>query len=170
MSKRKPSILLVTLGLSLALLVWLLSGTAKLASAIEQGLDTRASRISLARNTERADGPENEDRRLREGTKITNRLGRFQHSSSGATFVTEDDLVLGGLPNLNLERVVKMLKSIEQPDKVWWRVSGTITEFSGRNYLLIERAVYKSATAPAPIGARSAGDADEIPQKGTAEP
>ena len=48
--------------------------------------------------------------------------------------------------DLNLERVVRMLKSVDEPESIWWSVSGIVTEFSGRNYLLIERAVYKSAS------------------------
>ena len=86
--------------------------------------------------------------RLREGTKITNRLGRFKQSGDRATFVVEGNLEFGGLPNLNLERVVRMLKSVDEPESIWWSVSGVVTEFSGRNYLLIERAVYKSASPP----------------------
>jgi len=91
---------------------------------------------------------EENKQRLREGTKITNRLGRFRQAGDRATFVTENNIELGGLPNLNLERVVRMLKSVDEPDSIWWSVSGLVTEFSGRNYLLIERAVYKSATPP----------------------
>jgi len=95
--------------------------------------------------------------RLREGTKITNRLGRFRQSGDRATFVTKDNVELGGLPNLNLERVVRMLKSVDEPESIWWSVSGLVTEFSGRNYLLIERAVYKSATLPPPEKVDSEG-------------
>jgi hypothetical protein len=91
---------------------------------------------------------EENKQRLREGTKITNRLGRFRQSGDRATFVTENNIELGGLPNLNLERVVRMLKNVDEPESIWWSVSGQVTEFSGRNYLLIDRAVYKSATPP----------------------
>ena len=91
---------------------------------------------------------EDSKQRLREGTKITNRLGRFQQTGDRATFVTESNIELGGLPNLNLERVVRMLKSVDEPESIWWSVSGLVTEFSGRNYLLIDRAVYKSANTP----------------------
>jgi len=95
--------------------------------------------------------PENEDAsRLREGTVISDHLGYFLQNGEGAKFVTVDGLELGGLPNLNLERVVRMLKSTEDPKSVRWSVSGTVTEFSGRNYLLIRRAVYKSSSPPAP--------------------
>ena len=37
-----------------------------------------------------------------------------------------------------------MLKTIEDPASVKWSVSGVVTEFSGRNFLLIHRAVYKA--------------------------
>ena len=87
-------------------------------------------------------------RRLREGTIITNRLGHFRLSGGRASFVTDDDIQLGGLPNLSLERVVLMLKSFDEPEGIWWSVSGTVTVFAGRNYLLIKRAVYRSATPP----------------------
>lgn len=86
--------------------------------------------------------------RLREGSQIANVIGRFQRSGEALTFVDEDNRELGGLPNLNLERVLRMLKTTDEPETVWWSVSGTVTEFSGRNYLLISRAVYKSAAPP----------------------
>jgi hypothetical protein len=41
-----------------------------------------------------------------------------------------------------------MLKSVDEPESVKWSVSGTVTEFSGRNYLLVSRAVYKAAMLP----------------------
>jgi hypothetical protein len=49
-----------------------------------------------------------------------------------------------------LERIIRMLKSAEEPDSVSWSVSGVITEFSGRNYLLVTRAVYKTMAALPP--------------------
>jgi len=89
--------------------------------------------------------------RLREGTRVTDVLGYFQQNGEGATFVTKENYKFGGLPNLNLQRVLRMLKGVEEPENVKWNVSGTITEFDGRNYLLISRAVYKSnALPPAP--------------------
>lgn len=87
-------------------------------------------------------------RRLREGTEISGQSGYFRQDGDGATFVTDDGYELGGLPNLNLERVVRALKTSDETSAIRWRVSGTITEFSGRNYLLITRAVYKSAAPP----------------------
>lgn len=86
--------------------------------------------------------------RLREGTNLKDRLGRFHQNGDSLTFIDEDGRELGGLPNLNLERIIRMLKTVDEPDSVKWSVSGSVTEFAGRNYLLISRAVYKAATLP----------------------
>ena len=97
----------------------------------------------------------NDGRRLREGTLITDQSGFFREDGDGATFVAESEFEFGALPNLNLERVVRLLKSAEEPSSIRWSVTGTVTEFSGRNFLLISRAIYKSA-APPPIPDRVA--------------
>ena len=94
------------------------------------------------------DESENGAHRLREGTEITGQTGYFRQDGEGAIFVTDNDYELGGLPNLNLERIVRTLKTADETQSIRWRVSGTITEFSGRNYLFITRAVYKSAAPP----------------------
>lgn len=115
-------------------------------AATDSDIRSEPSHLRHSTNSKGNNSAEENKRRLREGTKITNRLGRFRQSAGRATFVAKDGIELGGLPNLNLERVVRMLKSVEEPASIWWSVSGTVTEFSGRNYLLIQRAVYKSAT------------------------
>lgn len=104
----------------------------------------RSSSTLAAQTDELEDGA----RRLREGTEITGQTGYFRQDGEGATFVTDDDYELGGLPNLNLERIVRTLKTADDPETIRWRVDGSITEFSGRNYLFISRAVYKSAAQP----------------------
>lgn len=86
--------------------------------------------------------------RLREGTKIENRLGRFEQKSQSATFRTEDGLEFGSLPNLNLQRILDTLKTADKPESMWWSISGTVTEFGGKNHLLISRAVYKATIVP----------------------
>jgi hypothetical protein len=86
--------------------------------------------------------------RLREGTQFTDRMGYFRQNGDALTFVDEEGRELGGLPNLSLERIIRMLKSVDDPESVKWSVSGTVTEFSGRNYLLVHRAVYKAAMLP----------------------
>jgi len=86
--------------------------------------------------------------RLREGTQLRDVTGRFRQSGDSLTFIDQDDRKISGLPNLNMERVLRMLKTVEEPESIAWSVSGTITEFAGENYLLISRAVYKSAAPP----------------------
>ena len=94
------------------------------------------------------DESKNDTHRLREGTEITGQTGYFRQDGDGAIFVTDDEYELGGLPNLNLERIVRTLKTADDTQTIRWRVNGTVTEFSGRNYLFITRAVYKSAAQP----------------------
>lgn len=97
-----------------------------------------------------SNGEEDGQVRMREGTEIDGRTGYFRQDGDGATFVTDDGFELGGLPNLNLQRVIRTLKTADENKTIRWRVNGTVTEFSGRNYLFITRAVYKS-TAPPPV-------------------
>jgi hypothetical protein len=86
--------------------------------------------------------------RLREGTNLKNVVGRFRQSGDSLVFIDAENRELGGLPNLNLERIARMLQSVEEPESVTWSVSGTVTEYSGRNHLLIARAVFRSAAPP----------------------
>jgi hypothetical protein len=86
--------------------------------------------------------------RLREGTRLRDVTGRFRQSGDSLTFIDAESREINGLPNLNLERILRMLKTVEEPESITWSVSGSITEFSGRNYLLISRAVYKAAAPP----------------------
>ena len=91
---------------------------------------------------------EKNERRLREGTLIEDQSGCFRQDRDGATFVTDDGHQFGGRPSLNLERVIRALKGAEEPSEMRWSVSGKVTEFGNRNYLLIRRAVYKSVGRP----------------------
>ncbi len=91
---------------------------------------------------------DNAKRRLREGTLLTNQAGHFRQDGDGAVFVTEEKLEIAALPNLNLERVVRTLKGSDEAESIRWSVNGVVTEFNGRNFLLISRAVYKSASPP----------------------
>jgi hypothetical protein len=81
--------------------------------------------------------------RLREGTTITDRSGYFTLDAQTATFSSEDGQhQFGGLPNLNLERIVRTVR--QRPEQLIWSVSGTVTEYHGTNFLLVSRAVLKS--------------------------
>jgi hypothetical protein len=80
--------------------------------------------------------------RLREGMRISDARGRFEVPAEGPTFVDESGRRLPGLENLNLQRIARTLLAAENPDALTWKVSGLVTEYEGRNYILIERAVY----------------------------
>jgi hypothetical protein len=110
--------------------------------------ESYGSQSTSGYGAQKKDETEENARRFREGTEISGQTGYFRQDGDGATFVTDDGYELGGLPNLNLERVVRTLKTSDETSSIRWRVNGTITEFSGRNYLLITRAVYKSAAQP----------------------
>jgi hypothetical protein len=96
----------------------------------------------------REDTDETGKRRLREGTVLTDQGGRFRQDGDGAVFISENQYEFTSLPNLNLERVIRTLKGSDESESIRWSVSGQVTEFNGRNYLLITRAVYKSASPP----------------------
>ena len=75
---------------------------------------------------------------------MTDRLGAFELSGDRARFIAADDgTSLTGLENLNLERVIHAIRDNPIPGQ-HWKVSGVVTEFEGRNYLLITRALVVS--------------------------
>ncbi len=118
------------------------SGSSKSGSSKSGSSESGSSKSSSS------ESGHHQTRRLREGTVVNDANGFFREDGDGATFVADSGLEFGALPNLNLERVLRLLKSSEEPNSIRWSVSGTVTEFSGRNFLLIRRAIYKSATPP----------------------
>jgi hypothetical protein len=88
--------------------------------------------------------------RLREGTYLKDVVGRFRQAGDSLVFVDPEGRELGGLPNLNLERVARILQTVEEPESVTWSVSGMVTEYSGRNHLLLSRALFRAAAPPPP--------------------
>lgn len=87
-------------------------------------------------------GPAAKDKlRVREGLELIDRIGTFELSGDRARFVaTDDGMSLIGLENLSLERVIHAIRDNPQQGQSW-KVSGVVTEFEGRNYLLITRAI-----------------------------
>jgi hypothetical protein len=80
--------------------------------------------------------------RMREGVLLTNELGTFSSLGDRISFqLFGQEEPLGVLENLALERVWKMLPDTRDRQ---WRVSGTVTEYRGRNYLLLHRAVLRT--------------------------
>jgi hypothetical protein len=89
----------------------------------------------------RSGGAPKERIRVREGLELTDRIGTFELSGDRARFIAADDgLALIGLENLSLERVIHAIRDNPQQGQTW-KVSGVVTEFEGRNYLLITRAI-----------------------------
>lgn len=85
--------------------------------------------------------------RIREGGRVQKQEGSFHLLGDRVLFrpgLASDSLPV--LENLALERV---MTAIEKSPDLNWSVSGTITEFRGRNYLLLDRAVIR-ARVPGP--------------------
>jgi guanyl-specific ribonuclease Sa len=84
---------------------------------------------------------------MREGTFIVNRVGRLKRSTDGQQeeFAFESDgktmrdppVVI--LPNLKLMQMENAVTAISRDLK--FRVSGVVTEYKGRNYVLLDKVV-----------------------------
>jgi len=77
--------------------------------------------------------------RIRQGARLVDQLGYFRTIGNRVTFFAADGRRLVALENLLLERIARTIA--DDPDRLNWSVTGTITEFCGANYLLIGRAV-----------------------------
>ena len=86
-------------------------------------------------------------RRVREGSVLKRQTGSFTMLGDRIVFQSEgEEDVLMVLENLMLERVWKVLQETSPRQ---WIVSGSVTEYRGRNYLLLERAVVRAqSTSP----------------------
>ena len=81
---------------------------------------------------------------LREGTAIVEEMGQFRLDGKRVTFVaTDGKRSLIGLENLNLDRIARTVA--DHPERLQWKVSGTITEYQGNNYLLVGRAILRDS-------------------------
>jgi hypothetical protein len=84
---------------------------------------------------------------VREGTHLVTRTGRLNHSADGTqAFFTFDsdgkamkDPPMIVLPNLKLMSMEGAVASASKD--VRFRISGTVTEYKQRNYILIDKAV-----------------------------
>jgi len=85
--------------------------------------------------------------RLREGTALRGLVGSIRPLGDRWTlFLSQRDERYILLENLALERILRTNASFtEAPD---WTVDGTVTEFRGQNYLLIEKALLGRTTVP----------------------
>lgn len=77
----------------------------------------------------------------REGTEVTDLVGKIQRQGNRLLFVPEDGSAsLTLLENQVAERV-EMTTGRETAAATRWRVSGTVTEYHQQNYLLLRRAL-----------------------------
>lgn len=78
--------------------------------------------------------------RIREGTEIVDLDGYFRPSGERVNFFSADGKRrLVGLENLNLQRIVRAIA--DDPRQLRWKVSGTVTEYRGANFLLVRQAI-----------------------------
>jgi hypothetical protein len=80
---------------------------------------------------------------LREGGEIVNQAGYFRATGNRLAFESADNKrSFIALENHNLERVAQTVA--ENAKRLEWIVSGTISEYRGENFLLVNRAELKS--------------------------
>jgi hypothetical protein len=91
----------------------------------------------------RTEGVRSGDRQ-REGTRLTDVVGRFELAGDRVTFHPANEREnYRVLENLALERVGQVLG--ESRARHEWTVTGVLTEYRGANYLLLQKAVIKAA-------------------------
>jgi hypothetical protein len=120
---------------------------AEVAVPVAQGSDTaeKVGRVVAAHSSPRRKDDDKLGERLREGTRLNDVPGSFQFAGDRVTFHPD-----GGkgeayklLENLAMERISSELgRSRGTPN---WTVSGMVTEYRNTNYLLVTKAVVKSA-------------------------
>lgn len=98
-------------------------------------------------DTATADGATEQQKLLREGTRVESRMVQVRLSGESLVLETlEDKQSFEALESLALERLQQALRS-DSNDKRWL-VTGQVTEFKGRNYLLLERVIRAPRTGP----------------------
>ena len=85
-----------------------------------------------------SDHASSEEKIMREGTRIETQLAEMrQEADQLAVHLSNHNIPLIALENLAMQRVLIAL--IDDPSDKQWTVTGTVTEFQGRNYILFER-------------------------------
>ncbi|MCC6508314.1 MAG: hypothetical protein IT423_04355 [Pirellulaceae bacterium] len=84
---------------------------------------------------------------VREGARMESRLMLVRSAGDNLTLETEDDKQsLEALENLALERILQAVRADSQDKR--WLVTGQVTEYRGRNYILLERVSRAPRTTP----------------------
>ena len=136
---------------AVAILTSFVTRLERLATAGENARTTPVEKARSAEPNTSTETDSEKQKRLREGTVLNERLGRFRSAEAMFWFRDlHDGRELRVLENLALERVARALH--ELPQTRTWAVTGTVTEYQGENYLLITRAVLKSVAESAGVG------------------
>ena len=83
---------------------------------------------------------------VREGTHVTQRTGRLNHTADGTTAILTfdaDGAAMKDPPMIVLQNLaLEQMESVQagQSRDTRFRVSGTVTEYKGRNYVLLDTA------------------------------
>lgn len=130
---------LLSLGFTIAL--------ARGAGSEELAVAPAASLSKSARNPpvgEDGGSGNKEQQRLREGTVLVDEVGYFKRAGDRAMFYRAGSKHgMGVLENLNLQRVIGRIT--DNTDQLDWVVTGKVTEYKNRNYLLINRVMLKNS-------------------------
>lgn len=68
--------------------------------------------------------------------------GRLELAGDRAIFYPQEGEPLRVLENLALERVTQVLSETREPRE--WLVTGTVTEYRGTNFILLQKAVQRA--------------------------
>lgn len=104
--------------------------------------------------TSETSGKQPSGARLREGTRLAEMVGTIVQNGNRYQFLDEKQgQPLTLLENLALERVLRIQQAYF--GTIRWQISGTVTEFRGQNYLLLERAMLRRVEKASPSAAPS---------------
>jgi hypothetical protein len=144
--RRAPTTLIASLGILTAMTVGIVSTATTNWSRAQSTPTAPSTDISSADRARATAG--RSTARVREGTRLAQRLGRFTQIGDRLSFTPEGSSVqLVVLENLVLDRVSHVLT--DTSDSLTWSVSGRVTEFRGANFVFLERAVVKRRSSGA---------------------
>ena len=150
---RLPGLSATRIGLSITAAFWLTATVLGIASdagknggAARNGPNSTSSpplgTQSQSHTANARSSPPAVEKHFREGS-VTEQTGAFKTAGDRIVFSSLDGkITMVCLENLNLERIARAIT--DSADTLEWRVSGTLTEYSGSNYLLVERAILRS--------------------------
>jgi hypothetical protein len=128
------------------LIIAALAGLVALAEETDTPVTTVSTQAPPPVVQRRPEVPRNGERQ-REGTRLIEISGRFDLAGDRVTFLPANEREhYKLLENLALERVGQVLS--ESRARHEWTVSGTLTEYRGSNYLLLQKAVIKTPAEP----------------------